>query len=144
MKENGHAYIGLRSDLPILIPIPPLKCELQTMKAAWKRLKHIDPQAETHRRRPTLLGSYGVSRYSFGINCWMGESILADQHPHLTHSSIQVGEFFDDTGWNIGRHIQLVPYIIAEQLGNIPNTAAVHDHIAWKNTSNGRFATKSA
>ncbi|KAL2491464.1 Uncharacterized protein Adt_27092 [Abeliophyllum distichum] len=74
----------------------------------------------------------------------MGESTLAEQHPHLIHSSIHVIELFDDTGWNIGRLLQLVPYIIAEQIGNIPIAAEVHDQIMWKETSDGRFATKSA
>ncbi|KAL2524482.1 Uncharacterized protein Adt_09536 [Abeliophyllum distichum] len=72
----------------------------------------------------------------------MGESTLVDQHSHLTHSSIQVRDLFDDTGWNIDRLLQLVPYIIVEQIGSIPITAEVHDQIMWKDTSDGRFATK--
>ncbi|KAL2455081.1 RNase H domain-containing protein [Abeliophyllum distichum] len=55
-----------------------------------------------------------------------------------------VRELFDDTGWNISRLLQLVPHIIAEQIWNIPITAEVHDQIMWKDTSDGRFHTKSA
>ncbi|KAL2469600.1 Uncharacterized protein Adt_37736 [Abeliophyllum distichum] len=74
----------------------------------------------------------------------MDESTLADEHPHLAHSSIQVRELFDDTGWNISRLLQLVPHIIAEQIRNFPITAEVHDQIMWKDTSDGRFHTNSA
>ncbi|KAL2471959.1 Uncharacterized protein Adt_40095 [Abeliophyllum distichum] len=105
----------------------------------WKRLKHIGQQAKTH-----IAWQLGHWQIFFWHDCWMGESTLADEHPHLTHSSIQVRELFDDTGWNISRLLQLVPHIIAKQMGNIPITADVHDQIMWKDTSDGRFHTKSA
>ncbi|KAL2479953.1 Uncharacterized protein Adt_32919 [Abeliophyllum distichum] len=118
---------------PLLTTIP------YYASTAWKRLKHIDQQAETY-----IAWHLGHGQIFFWHDCWMGESTLADQHPHLTHSSIQVRELFDDTGWIISRFLQLVPYIIAEQIGNIPITAEVHDQIMWKDTSDGRFDTKSA
>ncbi|KAL2453331.1 Retrotransposon [Abeliophyllum distichum] len=74
----------------------------------------------------------------------MGDTTLADQFPQLPHSSIQVHDFFDDTGWNIDRLIQIVPLTIAEQIGSIPITPHVDDQIVWTDTSDGRFVTKSA
>ncbi|KAL2503882.1 Uncharacterized protein Adt_19503 [Abeliophyllum distichum] len=118
---------------PLLTTIP------YNASTVWKRLKHIGQQAETH-----IAWQLGRGQIFFWHDCWMGESTLADQHPHLTHSSIQVRELFDDTGWNISRLLQLVPYIILEQIGDIPITAEVQDQIMWKDTSDGRFATKSS
>ncbi|KAL2532217.1 zf-RVT domain-containing protein [Abeliophyllum distichum] len=74
----------------------------------------------------------------------MGESTLTDQHPHLPHSSIYVRDLFDDTGWIIDRLLLPVPYIIAEKKVSISITINVHDQIMWKDTSDSRFATKSA
>ncbi|KAL2485304.1 Uncharacterized protein Adt_30060 [Abeliophyllum distichum] len=74
----------------------------------------------------------------------MDESTLANQHLHLPYSSIQVRDLFDDTGWSTDRLLELVSYTIAEQVRSIHIIVAVHNQIMWKDTSDGRFATKSA
>ncbi|KAL2456424.1 Uncharacterized protein Adt_46798 [Abeliophyllum distichum] len=103
-------------------------------------------EAEVH--RPTCGDTHCLAVRTWAIffwhDYWMDKSTLADQHTYLTHSFIQVRDLFDDTAWNIDRLLQLVPYIIADQIGSIPITAELHDQIMWKDTLNGRFATKSA
>ncbi|KAL2527183.1 Uncharacterized protein Adt_12237 [Abeliophyllum distichum] len=105
----------------------------------WRRLKLIGPQAESH-----VAWKLGRGHIFFWHDCWMGDTTLADQFPQIPHSSIQVHEFFDDTGWNIDRLIQIIPLTIAEQIGSIPITPHVDDQIVWTETSDGGFVTKSA
>ncbi|KAL2453113.1 Uncharacterized protein Adt_49387 [Abeliophyllum distichum] len=105
----------------------------------WRRLKLIGPQAEPH-----VVWKLGRGHIFFWHDCWMGDTTLADQFPQLPHSSIQVHDFFDDTGRNIDKLIQIIPYTIAEQIGSILLTPHVDDQIMWTHTSDGRFVTKSA
>ncbi|KAL2464859.1 Uncharacterized protein Adt_40710 [Abeliophyllum distichum] len=90
----------------------------------WRRLQIIGPQAESH-----VAWKLGRGHIFFWHDCWMGDTTLADQFPQLPHSSIQVHDFFDDTGWNIDRLIQIIPLTIAEQIGSIPITPHVDDQI---------------
>ncbi|KAL2526758.1 RNase H domain-containing protein [Abeliophyllum distichum] len=118
---------------------PLLATILHYASAIWKRLKYIGPQAETR-----IAWKLGHGQIFFWHDCWMGKSTLADQHPHMPHSSIQVRDLFDDTGWSTNRLLELVPYTIAEKIRSIHIIATIHDQIMWKDTSDGRFATKSA
>ncbi|KAL2526562.1 RNase H domain-containing protein [Abeliophyllum distichum] len=81
-------------------------------------LKHIGPQVESN-----IAWKLGHGHIFFWHDCWMGNSTLAVRLPQMTHSSVQVHDLFDYTGWNIDRLIQMVPQYIAEQIGSIPITA---------------------
>ncbi|KAL2471459.1 Uncharacterized protein Adt_39595 [Abeliophyllum distichum] len=118
---------------PILATVP------YYASPVWRRLKLIGPQAESY-----IAWKLGRGHIFFWHDCWMGDTTLADQFPQLPHSSIQVHDFFDDTGWNIDRLNQIVPLTMAEQIGSIPITPHVDDQIVWTDTSDGRFVTKSA
>ncbi|KAL2464856.1 Uncharacterized protein Adt_40707 [Abeliophyllum distichum] len=130
---NGQKQSIRQGTHPILATVP------YSTSIVWMRLKHIGPQAESH-----IAWKLGRGYIFFWHDCWMGDSTLANQFLQMTHSSIQVHDLFDDTGWNIDSLLQLVPRAITEQIGSIPITAKVSDQIMWTKTSDGRLATKSA
>ncbi|KAL2456635.1 zf-RVT domain-containing protein [Abeliophyllum distichum] len=64
--------------------------------------------------------------------------------PHREHTSVQVVEFFDDTGWDIDRLLLVLPHYMAVQVESLPFCPDVLDRPMWKDTPDGRFSTKSA
>ncbi|KAL2542268.1 Uncharacterized protein Adt_03246 [Abeliophyllum distichum] len=62
---------------------------------------------------------------------------LAQMFPHMDHTSVQVVEFFDDTGWDIGRLLLVFPHYMVVQVESLPLCPDVLDRHMWKDTPEG-------
>ncbi|KAL2531246.1 Uncharacterized protein Adt_04597 [Abeliophyllum distichum] len=79
-----------------------------------------------------------------------------DTVTHIYREENQVADLLASEGWDRRcyseyssqdlprRLIQIIPHTIAEEIGSIPITPHVDDQIFWTDTSDSRFATKSA
>ncbi|KAL2497534.1 Retrotransposon [Abeliophyllum distichum] len=62
---------------------------------------------------------------------------LAQMFSHMEHTSVQVVELFDDTGWDIHRLLLVLPYYMAVQVESLLLCPNVLDRPMWKDTSDG-------
>ncbi|KAL2533151.1 Uncharacterized protein Adt_06502 [Abeliophyllum distichum] len=121
-----------KSTHPILAPIP------HSASAVWRRLKGVGLIAELY-----IVWQLGQGRIFFWHDCWMGDMTLAQMFHHREHTSVQVVEFFDDTGWDIDSLLLVLPHYMAVQVESLPLCLDVLDRPMGKDTSDGRFSTKS-
>ncbi|KAL2498957.1 Uncharacterized protein Adt_24507 [Abeliophyllum distichum] len=98
-----------RSNHPILAPIP------HSASTVWRWLKGVGLIAEPH-----IAWQLGHGRIFFWHDCWMGNMTLAQMFAHREHTSVQVVEFFDDTGWDIDRLLLVLPHYMAVQVESLP------------------------
>lgn len=96
--------------------------------------KTIWPMVESH--IAWLLGAEHI------LLAQVGNSTLASLFPHQ-HHTIQVHDFFNDSGWNFDNLLQVLPPTMIESIGRIPLCSKVPDRICEK-TPDGKFATESA
>ncbi|KAL2486999.1 Uncharacterized protein Adt_31755 [Abeliophyllum distichum] len=122
-----------RSNHPILAPI------LHSASVVWRRLKGVGLIAELH-----IAWQLGQGCIFFWHDCWMGDMTLAQMFPYREHTSVQVVEFFDDTGWDIDKLLLVRLHYMAVQVESLPLCPDVLDRSMWKDTPDGRFSTKSA
>ncbi|KAL2534392.1 Uncharacterized protein Adt_07743 [Abeliophyllum distichum] len=52
--------------------------------------------------------------------------------PHREHTSVQVVEFFDDTGWDIDRLLLVLPHYMAVQVESLPLCPDILDRLCGR------------
>ncbi|KAL2498966.1 Uncharacterized protein Adt_24516 [Abeliophyllum distichum] len=157
--------------LYLLQIMKPPKAILKKLEGIFARFlwDSRDDAPRLHWRRwkdlciPTEEGRLGFRRLqalvdTFSLKLWwlfrsqqsLWAQFLLSKYCKGTHPLLATIPYYASAVWKRLKHIGgdthclLVPYIIAEQIGNIPITAEEHDQIMWKETSDGRLATKSA